>query len=106
MQFSNVFPELKLVNVINNQASQTTHYLHERRSQKAFRPFSKKDFRLKIFQNFLECRKIFPVNQFDGLLQQNKRKTPAEMYLFNLNYKSVTITHTNLGIKWVERLSF
>ena len=44
-----------------------------------------------------------PLTQF-GSYQQNRGKAPAEMYLFNSNYKSVTVTHANLGIKWVERL--
>ena len=29
-------------------------------------------------------------NQFNCLYQQNRRKEPAEMYLFNLNYRSAT----------------
>ena len=52
MQFSNVFPELKLVNVINNQTSQTTHDLHERRSQKALGLFLRKILGLKFFKTF------------------------------------------------------
>ena len=48
--------------------------------------------------------KIFPVNQFDGLYQQNRENVPAEMYLINLNFKSVT-AHANLAINWVERQS-
>ena len=63
-----------------------------RRPKKVFKPFSKKASQFKIFQNILECRTIFPWNQFD-LYQQNRGKAPADMYLFNLNYKSVTITH-------------
>ena len=77
---------------INNQTNFTDHYLHEGRSKKAFKPFSTKAFKFKIFQNFLESRTIFPLNQFDGLYQQNRGKAPTKMFLFNLNYKSVTIT--------------
>ena len=60
--------------------------MYERRSNKAFKSFSKKASKFKIFQDFLECRTIFLLNQF-GLHQQNRGKAPVELYRFNLNYK-------------------
>ena len=72
--------------------------MYERRSKKTVKPFSKKSSPFEISQNYLECRITFSLNRF-GLYQQNRGKATAEMYLFNLNWKSVTITHANLGIK-------
>ena len=83
------------MNEIYNQALQTTIYMSD---------ILRKLLSLNFFFKLFRMGKIFPVNQFDGLYQQNRENVPAEMYLINLNFKSVT-AHANLAINWVERQS-
>ena len=61
---------------MNNQTNSTDHFVYERRPKKVFNP------NWKNFQNFLMLTR-FPLNQFDSSYQRNRRKTYAEIYLFN-----------------------